>query len=138
MILPGTMASDLAKLASQEAPKEAIALIGFDRFREEPRLMAPIANRSSTPEQTFFVVPHEQYKVEMGFRKLGCYLGAIFHTHPTREPIPSEADKEFCPSGVIMIIAGRDDRVEGGWKIRAWLRSGTEIPVQVPVQSDAA
>lgn len=115
--LPVRMAQTMIEHAEREAPSECVGLVGFD-VDGQPALLAPCHNRCSAPEHGFFVEPYEQYRIEQQFGQRGCYLGAIYHSHPTTPAEPSATDLEWVPDNVISIIvslASADTPV-----IRAW------------------
>jgi proteasome lid subunit RPN8/RPN11 len=142
VIIPALMTRHLLLLAERAAPKEAVAVIGFDRDTMEPRSVVPLANRAADPRDTFFVMPHEHYDADMALRKTGQYIGAIFHSHPTTQPRPSVTDLEMCEPNVYMLIAGREPSQAAdsapivGWVLRAW-NGSREVPIH-EAMSEAA
>jgi proteasome lid subunit RPN8/RPN11 len=121
VIIPALMTRHLLLLAERAAPKEAVAVIGFDRDTMEPRSVVPLANRAA---------------------ETGQYIGAIFHSHPTTQPRPSVTDLEMCEPNVYMLIAGREPSQAAdsapivGWVLRAW-NGSREVPIH-EAMSEAA
>lgn len=130
MIVPAQMERDLLRLAENKRPSEAVALVGFGQETFEPQAFIPLPNRSPNPSHTFFVFPHEQYKADCALRARGCYVGAIFHSHPNSAPSPSLTDLEMFPDGTYMLIAGRS-AISNHWELRAWDGSRA-VPIKLP------
>ena len=112
--IPAAMYEDMVRLAVAKAPKEAVGLVGFRAGTNEPTSFVPMENRSPEPEQTFFVMPHELYEGERALAERGCYIGAVFHSHPTSPANPSKADLE-AGQGLSLICELKPEP-----KIRAW------------------
>ena len=86
--------TQLVLLATKELPREACGFLGS--LDDQILSIFPLPNEAKS-HRNFFV---KEIFVEKALKKLGeagHELFAIYHSHPTSNPIPSQTDVQFHP-----------------------------------------
>jgi [CysO sulfur-carrier protein]-S-L-cysteine hydrolase len=77
--------------AREESPRECCGLIGCDaegRAASVHRVRNVAVNRKTA----YFMDGQEQYRAFQAIEDAGQEVGAIYHSHPRSEPVPSPTD----------------------------------------------
>jgi proteasome lid subunit RPN8/RPN11 len=84
----------------------------------EVRLRYPLLNAAASPVE-FESEPRNHFSADRDIRRQGLEVLAVYHSHPTSEPIPSRKDRERnnWPQAVALIIslAETTPRMCGWW-----------------------
>jgi proteasome lid subunit RPN8/RPN11 len=110
--------------ARAELPNECVGLLA-GRFEEMPggRLgqverRYPLVNAAASPTR-FLSEPRSMLAADKDLRKHDLEVLAVYHSHPTSEPVPSRTDLEqnYWPGVVSFIISlkGAEPEVRGWW-----------------------
>lgn len=118
--------------ATQCLPEEACGLIGG--VEGEARLIVPVTNSLHSAVR-FRMEPHEQLRAFQRFEIEGLELLAIYHSHPTGPPTPSETDRaEFSYPGVAYIILSG---ASSGWQWNAFQLDNQKVtPCMLEIAND--
>uniref|UniRef100_A0A7C4PNI5 M67 family peptidase n=1 Tax=Anaerolinea thermolimosa TaxID=229919 RepID=A0A7C4PNI5_9CHLR len=118
--------------ATQTLPEEACGLIGG--VAGEARLVIPVTNSLHSAVR-FRMEPHEQLRAFQRFETEGLELLAIYHSHPTGPPAPSETDRaEFSYPGVAYVILSG---APSGWQWNAFQLDHERVtPCNVEITED--
>jgi [CysO sulfur-carrier protein]-S-L-cysteine hydrolase len=109
LILPRSVYEGMLWHALAERPLECCGLLA-GVIREdgtaEVRLRYPLINAAASPVE-FESEPHSHFSADRDIRRQGWDVLAIYHSHPTSEPIPSRKDLERnnWPQAVSLIIS---------------------------------
>jgi len=116
---------------AQDTPIEACGLLGGARSRVEKAV--PITNVAESPVR-FRMDPAEQIQALFGFEQRGLELVAIYHSHPSGPPGPSEIDlSEAAYPEAVQLIWSQE---EGDWVCRAYrYEDGAVVEVELTVSS---
>jgi [CysO sulfur-carrier protein]-S-L-cysteine hydrolase len=102
-----------------------VATLG-EYFALENELHSPTRYRSS-PASMFAAIRHQ--------RATGQTILAIFHSHPTSPPIPSNEDREQnYAADIPNLILGK---VHTEWKLRAWWLGEAEAECEIVLLEEA-
>ncbi|NPV66825.1 MAG: M67 family metallopeptidase [Anaerolineae bacterium] len=106
--LPVAMVEAMIAHARQVYPDEACGLIGG--IGTEGRMIWPIHNVADDPMVRFRMAPDEQVRALAAFEGRGWELIAIYHSHPTGPPRPSDTDiaEAQYPAAFYIIISLAD------------------------------
>lgn len=77
-------------------------------------------NCAPSPRFGYEMDGREQYRVQMGIEDAGLELGAIYHSHPRTEGVPSQADINlaYYPDTVQIIVGfAESDPQPRAWRI---------------------
>lgn len=123
LAIPRKLFDELLEQASAESPNECCGLLAGRDGVVTHRF--PLANALSSPTR-FESDPRSMFDAMKAMRKEGIEVQAVYHSHPTSEPVPSKWDVERnYAEGVMNIIVGR---VEGGeWRMAAWWIDGEMV-----------
>lgn len=89
----------------------------------EVRLRYPLVNAAASPVE-FESEPRSHFSADRDIRRQGLEILAIYHSHPTSEPVPSRKDRERSwGEGVVNIIVSLMTPTP---MIRAWWLSADE------------
>jgi [CysO sulfur-carrier protein]-S-L-cysteine hydrolase len=116
----------LHDFAQAEAPNECCGLLAGQGTIVSH--VYPIPNELASPTR-FRTTPKMMFQAQRQMREDGVELLAVYHSHPTSEPIPSTTDRAENPYGeaVLCVIIGQGH-------VRVW-RLGTtdyqEIPLEI-------
>lgn len=106
--------------AQTELPNECCGLLAGKRDGDALKVEAcyPLVNEKASPTE-YLSEPKSMLNADREMRRLGQDILAIYHSHPTSEPIPSKTDRErnWIPDVVHLIIglAGPEPSVRGWW-----------------------
>ena len=77
----------------------------------------PLANAAASPVE-YLSEPKQMFDAVRDMRKHGFDVLAVYHSHPTSDPVPSKADRErnYSPEVVNLIISLKD----GPPAMRGW------------------
>lgn len=91
--------------AQAEAPKECCGMMAA---REGVAVAVHRArNVAANPKSAYHMDGREQYEIEMSIYDADLELGAIYHSHPRTEPVPSQTDINLGQHpGVTYVIVG--------------------------------
>ncbi len=117
-----------------DAPREACGLLGCAQGRVQR--VAPIANVAADPEHHFEMDARQLVRAMFEFERAGLEAGAIWHSHPLGEPLPSQEDiRNAAWPDACQLIIGTGS---GQPQLAAWRIAGGEV-TRVPLYiGDAA
>jgi proteasome lid subunit RPN8/RPN11 len=89
---------------SEKGGFEAVGLLAG--AKKDPRIGAvlPLNNHSSTPQDSFFVEPWEQWKAERALEDADLELRGYYHSHVVGEASPSKFDEQLARPKELMVI----------------------------------
>jgi proteasome lid subunit RPN8/RPN11 len=93
----------------------------------------PLVNGLGSPTR-YESEPRSLFAAVRGIRDAGVELVAVYHSHPTSEPVPSRTDREqnYYGDTVVHLIVGLVGEVP---VVRAWRLTGDEtVEVQLVVE----
>jgi [CysO sulfur-carrier protein]-S-L-cysteine hydrolase len=95
LLLPRHFYIAMVQHAQAESPNECCGLFAGVREGDVLRVLArhPLVNEAASPIE-FFSQPRSMFDAVKAMRKDGHKILAIYHSHPTSEPIPSKTDLE--------------------------------------------
>lgn len=121
LTLPSPVLNVILEHCRREAPREAVGLLATASASNLViGAVAMAHNRSSTPEVSFYVDPHEQWRIETALEEAGMPVIGSYHSHPTKDAQPSGMDCEFMGDRIMMIIGLRAITSSMPPDIRAW------------------
>ena len=90
--------------ARAEAPNECCGMVA-SRDGEAVKIY-PAANAAASPPYAYEIDSGDLYRIQMGIDDAGLDLGAIYHSHPRSEPVPSQTDINlaFYPDALYIIV----------------------------------
>ena len=106
--------------AQAELPNECCGLLAGVRAKGTLRVLTwyPLVNEAASPVE-YRSEPRSMFEAIKAMRAAGHEILAVYHSHPTSEPVPSQTDLERLYSGdVIHFIIGMSDPapvVRGWW-----------------------
>ena len=117
--VPRRIREEMITHARAELPNECVGLLagviegGMGRIVERYALV----NAAASPRE-FLSQPESMFAAYRGMREHGLDILAIYHSHPTSEPVPSRTDLErnYSSDVVHLIISLKDEPP----LIRAW------------------
>ena len=112
---PGALLDRLLARARGAPTREVCGLLVRDR---EGRWHDwPVTNSHAEPERAFLMEPAEQIEAFRGLRERGWSLGAIYHSHPRGEAVPSATDtaEAAWPTLHLILAPGAGKPVRGWW-----------------------
>src|SRR5262245_17238518 len=89
--IPGRLHAEMLAQAVAELPNECGGLLAGRDGRVTHRY--PLTNALASPVR-YESDPKELFAAEKDMRRQGTELLAIYHSHPTSEPVPSRTDLE--------------------------------------------
>lgn len=90
--------------ARAEAPNECCGMVAA---RDGQAVAVHRArNIAANPKLAYSVDPQDQFRIEIGIDDAGLELGAIYHSHPRTEPVPSQTDINLAlhPHALYLIV----------------------------------
>jgi proteasome lid subunit RPN8/RPN11 len=98
-------------------------------------------NALSTPQYGYWIDAQDLFRIVAEIEDRGLDMGAIYHSHPKTEPVPSEADVNLAKSpqtdaplwpGTIYVIVGfsRTEPVVRAWHLRGHEVTEAELIVE--------
>ena len=118
---------DVIAHARAEAPHECCGMIAS---RDGEAVAVHRArNVAENPVKLYVMESREQYRIQNEIEEAGLDLGAIYHSHPASEPVPSPTDRKLAAigndenrrlayPGTLYIIVGLADPDQPD--VRAW------------------
>jgi proteasome lid subunit RPN8/RPN11 len=103
--------------ARAEAPKECCGMIAASDGRALAVHRARNAARS--PKLRYEMDTRDQHDIFMAIEDAGNEIGAIYHSHPRSEPVPSQTDinlAKWWPDPLYVIVGLEQPEAE----VRAW------------------
>ncbi len=120
LLLPAQIHGAMLAQARAELPNECCGLLAGRVAEGVARAEAryPLVNRAASPTE-YDGDPACHLRAEKDMRRLGLDLLAIYHSHPTSEPVPSRKDLERNCHGstVVHIIISLKESEQA---VRAW------------------
>jgi [CysO sulfur-carrier protein]-S-L-cysteine hydrolase len=120
--IPRNLFDEMLAQALAERPNECCGLfagrIGADGALGEVTQRYPLINELKSPSE-FVSEPRSMFAAVKEMRRHGIEVLAIYHSHPSSEPVPSRRDLErnWWPNVVNLIVglAGEAPEVRGWW-----------------------
>jgi proteasome lid subunit RPN8/RPN11 len=114
--------------ARAELPNECCGLLAGRVIPEGPaapgtpvgevQACYPLVNAAASPVE-YLSEPRSMFEAVRDMRQLGIEVLAVYHSHPTSEPIPSRKDRErnYSPDVVNLIISLKsgEPQLRGWW-----------------------
>jgi proteasome lid subunit RPN8/RPN11 len=90
--------------ARAEAPNECCGMIA-SRDGEAVKVY-PATNAAASPPYAYEIDSSDLFRIQMAIDDAGLDLGAIYHSHPRSEPVPSQTDINlaFYPDAEYIIV----------------------------------
>jgi proteasome lid subunit RPN8/RPN11 len=117
--IPPQLLAEIVAHAREEAPRECCGMIGT----EDGRAVAVhrVRNVAINPKSAYFMDAKEQYLAFQAIEDAELELGAIYHSHPRSEPVPSETDVNLAKQWpgmrwMIVSLAGGEPEIRT-WRI---------------------
>jgi proteasome lid subunit RPN8/RPN11 len=109
LILTQEQAAQVEAHARSEYPREACGLLGGRNGRVESVYPLPNTERSAT---RYLADPVAQLRAMLEIEDSGKEIVAIYHSHPSSPPTPSDTDLEmaYYPEALYLIISLTDQR----------------------------
>lgn len=134
LLIPERLVVELIAQADAELPAECCGLLAGIVARDGAEAIVthryPLVNELGSPTE-FASDPRSMFEAMRDIRHWGTELLAVYHSHPTSEPIPSRKDLERHWLGervmcLIIGLAGANADVRGWWlngtaKAAEWL-----------------
>ena len=95
---------EILEHARAEAPNECCGMIA-SRDGEAVKVYAA-ANAAASPPYAYEIDSADLYRIQMAIEDANLDLGAIYHSHPRSDPVPSQTDINlaFYPDAVYIIV----------------------------------
>jgi [CysO sulfur-carrier protein]-S-L-cysteine hydrolase len=117
--IPAQLLAEIVAHAREEAPRECCGMIGT----EDGRAVAVhrVRNVAINPKSAYFMDAKEQYLAFQAIEDADLEIGAIYHSHPRSEPVPSETDVNLAKQWpgmrwMIVSLAGGEPEIRT-WRI---------------------
>jgi proteasome lid subunit RPN8/RPN11 len=120
LLLPRHLYNAMLLHAQSESPNECCGLLAGVREADVLRVLTrhPLVNEAASPIE-FVSQPRSMFDATKAMRNSGQEILAIYHAHPTSEPIPSKTDlaRNFYGTSVIHFIIGLNgpEPILRGW-----------------------
>jgi proteasome lid subunit RPN8/RPN11 len=104
MKLGRNLYGQIVEQARAEAPAECCGMIASRAGVAEH--VYPATNAAASPPYAYEIDSADLYRIQMAIDDAGLDLGAIYHSHPRSEPVPSQTDINlaFYPDAIYIII----------------------------------
>ncbi|MCI0462613.1 MAG: M67 family metallopeptidase [Gemmataceae bacterium] len=121
LLLPAQLLADLFAQARAELPNECCGLLagGLEAQGKVGRVVKryPLVNALASPTE-YESDAHSMFEAVRDMRRLGLEILAVYHSHPTSDPVPSVKDSERNYSEEVMnLIVSLKEREP---VVRAW------------------
>lgn len=120
LLIPRHILTSLLKHARSEAPLECCGILGGRRSNSTWTVHSahPLINELASPTR-YRSEPGSLFRALKAVRMAGQDVVAIYHSHPTSEPVPSLIDRDWCwAEDVVDLIIGLAGDIP---QCRAWL-----------------
>jgi proteasome lid subunit RPN8/RPN11 len=120
LLLPRQLYTTMVQHAQSAAPNECCGLLAGTLETNAIRVenCYPLVNEAASPIE-YRSEPRSMFQAIKDMRKEGQEIVAIYHSHPTSEPIPSrtDLDRNYDPNVMNLIIglAGPEPIVRAWW-----------------------
>lgn len=108
LCIPQPMLADMLRQAWAERPLECCGLLAGRIEGERGQVVRryPLVNALHSPV-AFESEPRSLFTAHRAMRRLGLDVLAIYHSHPTSEPVPSRTDlaRNYSPEVVNLILS---------------------------------
>lgn len=134
LILTREQVAQIEAHARSEHPREACGLLGGRNGRVESVYPLPNTERGAT---RYLAEPQAQLQAMLEIEDQGKEVVAIYHSHPSSPPTPSDTDLEmaFYPESLYVIISLADRRRPA---LRAFsIQNGEVREVEMSVSDEA-
>lgn len=104
MKLSQALYDQILEQARAEAPAECCGMIASrDGVAAE---VYPATNTAASPPYAYEIDSSDLFRIQMAIDDAGLDLGAIYHSHPRSEPVPSQTDINlaFYPDAEYIIV----------------------------------
>jgi proteasome lid subunit RPN8/RPN11 len=126
LLLPRRLYDEMIAQARAELPNECCGLLGGRIIEAAQPGAAPrgvverryaLVNDAASPTE-YMSEPYSMFAAEKDRRKDGVEFLAVYHSHPTSDPIPSRTDRErsYSPEVMNLIISLKSAEAV----VRAW------------------
>lgn len=136
LYLPSAIQSEIVAYARSDFPLECCGLLAGVREGDYGKIMRayPLINALASPT-AFESEPRSLFQAHRAMRHDGWEWLALYHSHPTSSPIPSNRDREQHPgAGILSVITGpAPDFPLMAWK---WSEEGFQ-PVAIVSEANA-
>jgi [CysO sulfur-carrier protein]-S-L-cysteine hydrolase len=117
--IPAQLLAEIVAHAREEAPRECCGMIGTDDGRAVA--VHRVRNVAINPKSAYFMDAKEQYLAFQAIEDADLEIGAIYHSHPRSEPVPSETDVNLAKQWpgmrwMIVSLAGGEPEIRT-WRI---------------------
>jgi proteasome lid subunit RPN8/RPN11 len=104
--IPQPLLEEMIAHARDEAPRECCGMIASENGSAVA--VHRVRNVAINPKSAYFMDAKEQYLAFQAIEDAGLELGAIYHSHPRSEPVPSETDVNLAKPwpGMTWVIVG--------------------------------
>lgn len=123
LLLPRRLYDDMVAQALAELPNECCGLLagkfvttGSERLGQVTHRY-PLINAAASPTE-YLSEPKSMFAADRAMRQDGVDILAVYHSHPTTDPVPSRTDHErnYTPEIMNLIISLKGDTPN----VRAW------------------
>jgi [CysO sulfur-carrier protein]-S-L-cysteine hydrolase len=117
--IPAQLLAEIVAHAREEAPRECCGMIGTADGRAVA--VHRVRNVAINPKSAYFMDAKEQYLAFQAIEDADLEIGAIYHSHPRSEPVPSETDVNLAKQWpgmrwMIVSLAGGEPEIRT-WRI---------------------
>ena len=120
LLLPTQLLADMIAQAQAELPYECCGMLA-GRVEGGAGIVEaryPLVNAAASPVE-YLSDPQSMFEADRARRRDGLEFLAVYHSHPTSEPIPSRTDRERNYSedvvNFIISLKGGEPEVRGWW-----------------------
>jgi [CysO sulfur-carrier protein]-S-L-cysteine hydrolase len=120
--IPRQLLEEMIAHAREESPRECCGLIAA---RDDGAVAVHrVSNVAVNRKTAYFMEPKEQLQTMQAIEDAGLEIGAIYHSHPRSEPVPSPTDVNLAKQwpGMRWIIVGLNGEEP---EVRTWRIEGT-------------
>ena len=125
LLLPASVRAELEQLSCAGAPNEACGVLIGTRSDSETRVVEATSARNletQRPHERFTLDPVHLLTAETDARGRGLEVVGIWHSHPERPALPSEADRvaawENWSYVIVSVVDGRAPELRS-WRLDA-------------------
>jgi proteasome lid subunit RPN8/RPN11 len=121
LVIPRQLYDEMLAQAQAELPNECCGFLAGSMSESEWRVLRryPLINKAASPVE-YSADGHSLIRAHIDMRQEHLELLAIYHSHPTTEPIPSRKDRELNYHGevvhLIISLKGKEPEMRG-WRL---------------------
>lgn len=128
LTIPRSVFDAMVAHARAELPNECCGLLAGSGDRVKNHI--PLVNELASPT-AFRSEPRSMLGAMKGMRAAGTEVVAIYHSHPSSDPVPSKRDvAENAYGDTIQVIIGLAEKEA---VVRAWRTDGGIVPVRLAI-----